>query len=340
VGRDDQTTGPGPGRRRRLQPRAFANIGRRSFGKVIEYQARGAIHYHAVIRLDGIDPEYPDAITTPGCWADLDTLSRAITAAASRATVTAPDGRVIRWGRQLDIEPIEATTDGLTGYVTKASWRIASYATKAAETAGTVDRPITCADCRGHGDVDGTDPHASRTIGAAFRLPVSHARRQCQRCGGSGLRCAIDALDVTDHARRLIHACWTLGADPLYQSLGLRRWAHQLGYGGHFSTKSRRYSTTLTALRNARREYSTGYTLERLRLDRTTPTVRVASTEARPITGVAGVIVVGAWRYAGRGHSPGGRCWANSVATGIAHSKRIVREIRSEQSSFAGQKVA
>ncbi|MGH8887050.1 MAG: replication initiator [Egibacteraceae bacterium] len=31
------------------------------------------------------------------------------------------------------------------------------------------------------------------------------------------------------------------------------RWAHQLGYGGHFLTKPRHYSTTFTKLRNARR---------------------------------------------------------------------------------------
>jgi hypothetical protein len=84
--------------------RVFATVGRRSFGKVIEYQARGAIHYHAVIRLDGVDPDSPDTITTPGRWADIDTLTQAITAAANRATVTAPDGRVIRWGRQLEID--------------------------------------------------------------------------------------------------------------------------------------------------------------------------------------------------------------------------------------------
>ena len=35
----------------------------------------------------------------------------------------------------------------------------------------------------------------------------------------------------------------------------LRRWAHMLGFGGHFSTKSRRYSTTLGALRAARRAW-------------------------------------------------------------------------------------
>jgi hypothetical protein len=236
--------------------------------------------------------------------------------------------------------PIDDTSDGLTGYVTKASWRIASYATKAAENAGTVDRPITCPDCRGHGHVDATEPHASATIGAASRLPVYQVRRQCQRCGGSGLRCAIDALDVTDHARRLIHACWTLGGDPRYEGLGLRRWAHQLGYGGHFSTKSRRYSTTLTSLRNARRDYSTGYTLERLGLNRTTPTLRAGTTAPGREIGGGGVIVVGAWRYAGRGHSPGTRRWARSVATAIAETRRIVREIRSEQTRPLGQEVA
>ncbi|MDR7301621.1 hypothetical protein JOF55_001802 [Haloactinomyces albus] len=36
----------------------------------------------------------------------------------------------------------------------------------------------------------------------------------------------------------------------------LHRWAHQLGFGGHFSTKSRRYSTTLGALRAARRNWN------------------------------------------------------------------------------------
>src|SRR3954451_4463297 len=34
-----------------------------------------------------------------------------------------------------------------------------------------------------------------------------------------------------------------------------RRWAHMLGFGGHFSTKSRRYSTTLTALRRTRKDW-------------------------------------------------------------------------------------
>jgi hypothetical protein len=33
------------------------------------------------------------------------------------------------------------------------------------------------------------------------------------------------------------------------------KWAHMLGYGGHFLTKSRRYSVTFSQLRQARTEH-------------------------------------------------------------------------------------
>lgn len=37
---------------------------------------------------------------------------------------------------------------------------------------------------------------------------------------------------------------------------GTGRWLHTLGYRGHVTTKSRRYSTTMTALRSARAEWT------------------------------------------------------------------------------------
>ena len=52
------------------------------------------------------------------------------------------------------------------------------------------------------------------------------------------------------HAERLIHACWMLGSHPDYASL--QRWAHMLGFGGHFLTKARYYSVTFGELRAAR----------------------------------------------------------------------------------------
>jgi hypothetical protein len=35
----------------------------------------------------------------------------------------------------------------------------------------------------------------------------------------------------------------------------LRRWAHRLGHGGHFTRKSRAYSITFRAIRQARRDH-------------------------------------------------------------------------------------
>ncbi len=60
----------------------------------------------------------------------------------------------------------------------------------------------------------------------------------------------IDTYADDTHAGRLIDAAWTFGLDQEYR--GLRRWAHTLGYGGHFFTKSRRYTGTFTAERQRR----------------------------------------------------------------------------------------
>jgi hypothetical protein len=63
-------------------------------------------------------------------------------------------------------------------------------------------------------------------------------------------------LKVPAHVAELVRACWELAGRPGLAKLRLRMWAHMLGFGGHFSTKSRRYSTTLGALRRARVTYA------------------------------------------------------------------------------------
>jgi hypothetical protein len=87
----------------------------------------------------------------------------------------------------------------------------------------------------------------------------------------------LDAYKMHPHARRLIETCWQLGARPDLAHLKLRRWAHMLGFGGHFSTRSRRYSVTLTALRSARRMW------------------RRASSQDQ-------TLLAGTWRYRASGH--------------------------------------
>jgi len=247
--------------------------------KAAEYQRRGLVHFHAVIRLDGPDPEQ---LTPPPVWATVQLLEQAIRDAAARVGLTTPDaascpGREVRWGKQLDIRPIVAFGPGdeLTDLAVAAY--IAKYATKAAETAGTVDQPLWCRHCKGAG---------------IHELPDQPAGLRCRPCHGTGLRDPGQGLDVpqvTEHARRMIRTCWQLARLPELAPRNLRRWAHMLGFGGHFLTKSRRYSASFGRLRETRTKH--------------------ARDAAREIDGTPEpdgdtVIVLNHWRYAGSTTSP------------------------------------
>ena len=80
--------------------------------------------------------------------------------------------------------------------------------------------------------------------------------------------------DITDHARRLIHTAWRLATRPQHAHLRLRQWAHMLGFRGHFSTRTRHYSTTLAHLRAERTAWRTS------RPDTQTPTPPSAETQS------------------------------------------------------------
>ncbi|MEU6604968.1 replication initiator [Streptomyces shenzhenensis] len=198
-----------------LSQRRFREHARVSFAKVAEYQKRGAVHFHAVLRIDG--PTGGD--TPPPAWATAELLTDAIETAAAKVRVDGPvvDGRAhtFAFGRQLDVRTIRSAdfNDGQELTERAVAAYIAKYATKGAETAtGALDRPLKFA-------------------------------------------AELAQLDISDHARRLIRTAWTLGARKDLEELRLRAWAHMLGFRGHFSTKSRRYSTTLGALRDARAEW-------------------------------------------------------------------------------------
>ncbi|MGW4922626.1 replication initiator protein RepSA [Streptomyces parvulus] len=245
-----------------------------SFGKVAEFQKRGAVHFHAVVRLDG--PDGPD--TSPPAWATVALLDAAIRAAAARVAVPVPaagdfPARTLRWGTQVDVQPIgalgheELTEQAVASYVAK-------YATKAAETTGTVDRRI-------------------------------------------GELAELDRLDLPAHTRRLIEACCLL--DAAYPGRLLARWAHMLGFRGHFSTKSRRYSTTLGTLRQTRADY-------RARQERRE---RGLSEDLDDTDG--STLVLAHWTYAGQGHSPGESWLAASIAKEIRLNRETAREALQDQ---------
>jgi len=132
-----------------------------------------------------------------------------------------------------------------------------------------------------------------------------------------GSRADLDRRALPDHVRRLIEAAWQLGARPELAGLRLRAWAHQLGYGGHCTTKSRRYSTTFGALRRARHQHAR----------------RAAFGPAGPVDawgrpeheGAAGEVA--GWTYAGRGYTTAADAWlAWSMRQAAQEQRRIARE--------------
>lgn len=96
-----------------------------SFVKVVEYQRRGAVHLHAVVRFDGPD----GSGDVPPEWADADLLRRAVKRAGAAVwlRIPEPDGgkRVLRFGAQLDVQ--EITSGDAAGLHEKAA---ASYLAK------------------------------------------------------------------------------------------------------------------------------------------------------------------------------------------------------------------
>jgi hypothetical protein len=166
----------------------------------------------------------------------------------------------------------EITEQAVASYVAK-------YATKAAETTGTVDRRI-------------------------------------------GNKEALTLLSVPDHPRRLIEAC--LDLHPLYPDRKLRDWAHMLGFRGHFSTKSRRYSTTLGALRQARADYRAAQ--QRAALGLPDPD---DDPEATTLT-------LAHWSYAGHGHTPGESWLAANIRRDIQLNREIAREELPAQLALEG----
>ena len=157
-----------------VKVREFRDHARLSYAKVAEYQRRGLVHFHAVVRLDGPDGPTnrpPASITAEGLNAAIRDAARDVS-----LTIARPDGTplLLAWGRQIDIRPITSTTAaGLEndhGEITDSALAayVAKYATKGTGKSEATDRPIR---------------------------DITH----------------LDHLDITGHHRRLIETAWELG---------------------------------------------------------------------------------------------------------------------------------
>ncbi len=270
---------------------------RLSYAKVAEYQQRGLVHFHALVRLDGRDPTDPDRILTPA-GVTAASLAQLLTTAAQATTFSTPahpqrrEGWSMAWGTQIDTRVVRLAPADLDdrGEVTSTAVAayLAKYATKATEATGFASARLT--------------PETIRLY-----------------------------ADPTTHAGRVVRACWTLGRRPRTLTTAeqrdawkatygrLRRWAHMLGFGGHFSTKSRRYSTTLGALRAARRDWQ--------RAQHLAPATGPAVGNEHQADTDDTILIVNDLVFAGMGwHTTADAILANSAAARAREQRRVARD--------------
>ncbi|WP_327325009.1 plasmid replication initiator protein [Streptomyces sp. NBC_01210] len=140
-----------------------------SFAKVAEFQRRAAVHFHAVVRLDG--PDGPG--TSPPAWATAQLLLDAVRHAAASSFVTPPDSDAygierLAWGAQFDARPIRSFSEGDALSDEAVAAYVAKYVSKgAAETAAGLDYRITSLDDIRAAAVNG---HVRALMGTCWRL--------------------------------------------------------------------------------------------------------------------------------------------------------------------------
>ena len=265
-----------------LPPEELGRLVRVSYAKVAEFQRRGAVHFHAILRLDAAtECPCPGCIAPPPAAFTAELLERAVRETVASVAVPCPPldpsgpPRFGRWGAQLDVRNItrgeeagELSAEQVAGYVAK-------YASKGAESFGTgLDRRL-----------------------ASIQ--------------------ELDHLELPAHVAAQVRACFELAARPELAGLRLGAWAHMLGFRGHWSTRSRRYSTTMTVLRRARVQFA-----KRRRARDGIP----LDAFGRPEQDQA-VIVLATWTYAGKGYRTQGEAWlALSAAARAREHRRLVRE--------------
>jgi hypothetical protein len=122
-----------------MSVRAVAQEVRLSYVKVVEFQRRGSVHLHALVRLDAVG----DGLSAPPERFSAELLATALELAAKRVSAPlagvakSPDDRV-RWGRELDVAIV---TDKEAGRRRAAAY-LAKYSTKSTEDTGVLDHRL------------------------------------------------------------------------------------------------------------------------------------------------------------------------------------------------------
>jgi hypothetical protein len=265
-----------------LQEGELRRLVRVSYAKVAEFQRRGAIHFQAVLRLDAATE-----CRCPGCLAPPpEPFTAALLEDALRQAV--PGVRV----------PCPPLDEGPDRYARWGEQLDVHNITKDSDQAGELS----------------AEQVAGYIAKYATKTTESFGSGLDRRLGAEDLE-HLDKLPA--HVAELVRAAWELGGRPELEALRLRPWAHMLGFRGHWSTKSRRYSTTMTILRRARVAFA-----RRRRASGGVP----LDAWGRPEDDQA-VVVAASWVYVGAGYSTEGERWlALSAAARAREEREMARE--------------
>ena len=119
----------------------------------------------------------------------------------------------------------------------------------------------------------------------------------------------LAALPVREHVRSYLREAFRLAADGAFAECRFAACAHALGYRGHRLTKSRRYSTTFKALREARERHVYAQLL-----------ARSGDATQRAIAGATERL--SSLRYAGLGHLTAADAFLAASAAARAREQR------------------
>nr|WP_221377691.1 replication initiator [Actinoplanes polyasparticus] len=258
-------------------------------GKAAEMQRRAVVHFHALVRLDGVHPDDPDAVLIPPPGLDVDDIIAAFRHAVRTISFTTPahpdrpQGWDIRWGdpdKGFDIQALAlagdgSITDDMVGeqLASQKAGYLAKYTTKSTEATGFSSTRIT------DDTIDQYDPdgdHIARLVAACWRIgrptpnPASRTRPPGDRprtTTGGPFGEPWDCPDCGTHTRyRACPVCvaerqanldtkTANGGTATNPYARLRRWAHRFGFAGHFLTKTRRRVVRFATLRDTRIVY-------------------------------------------------------------------------------------
>jgi hypothetical protein len=273
-----------------------------SYIRVAEYQHRGLVHVHPLIRLDRRMPAYRSGeVRVPDRRFTVQLFEDALRATVEAVSVNVPDelgAGTVRWGAQLDVQQLTGDDDERRR---RASY-LAKYSTKSTEQAGGLLHRVH----RGEVEHVHVREHVRGYLRAAFDLhdevsaaigadePVERvsAPRPAPATSGDpnglvlrvleamshGERVLVRLVDGTEHVGQITRRTHdglvldtgqtvamvevrAIAVAPLPAPRRDRRdrrfaaCAHTFGFRGHCLTKSRRWSTTFKALRQAREDH-------------------------------------------------------------------------------------